>query len=136
MRLEETLKERSPRAMLERACRPLAVLGRRASALAFPLNCRQAPAAIARKGYVALPARACAFALPGSCRASAQCCRIFMAIMKTMPDNGSLIPLIPEREKEREGERERERKGERKGERDRQREKERERASDREREGV
>ena len=36
MRLEETLKERSPRAMLERACRPLAVLGRRASALAFP----------------------------------------------------------------------------------------------------
>ena len=36
VRLEETLKERSPRAMLERACRPLAVLGRRASALAFP----------------------------------------------------------------------------------------------------
>ena len=36
MRLEETLKERSPRAMLERACRPLAVLGRIASALAFP----------------------------------------------------------------------------------------------------
>ena len=27
VRLEETLKERSPRAMLERACRPLAVLG-------------------------------------------------------------------------------------------------------------
>ena len=36
MRLEETLKERSPRARLERACRPLAVLGRRASAPAFP----------------------------------------------------------------------------------------------------
>ena len=36
MRLEETLKERSPRALLERACRPLAELGRRASALAFP----------------------------------------------------------------------------------------------------
>ena len=60
MRLEETLKERSPRAMLERACRPLAELGRRASALASrvgPLNCRQAPAAITRKGYDALPAR-------------------------------------------------------------------------------
>ena len=58
MRLEETLKERSPRAMLERACRPLAVLGRRPSALAFPaVNCRQAPAAITRKGYDALPAR-------------------------------------------------------------------------------
>ena len=57
MRLEETLKERSPRAMLERACRPLAELGRRASALAFlALNCRQAPAAITRKGYDALPA--------------------------------------------------------------------------------
>ena len=58
MRLEETLKERSPRAMLERACRPLAELGRRASALAFPaVNCRQAPAAIIRKGFDALPAR-------------------------------------------------------------------------------
>jgi len=34
VRLEETLEERSPRAMLESACRPLAVLGRRASALA------------------------------------------------------------------------------------------------------
>ena len=57
MRLEETLKERSPRALLEGACRPLAELGRRASALAFPaLNCRQAPAAITRKGYDALPA--------------------------------------------------------------------------------
>ena len=60
VRLEETLKERSPRAMLERACRPLAELCRRASALASrvgPLNCRQAPAAITRKGYDALPAR-------------------------------------------------------------------------------
>ena len=55
MRLEETLKERSLRALLERACRPLAELGRRASALAT-LNCRQAPAAITRKGYDALPA--------------------------------------------------------------------------------
>ena len=40
VRLEETLKMRSPRAMLERACRPLAVLGRRASALAFALSAR------------------------------------------------------------------------------------------------
>ena len=57
MRLEETLKERSPRAMLERACRPLAVLGRRASALAFPLKLPSGSSCDRPQGYVASPAR-------------------------------------------------------------------------------